>query len=88
MCCFHCPFFTKIRLSKVELPQNVQLFFFGLFVISYVDWVLLHRKMLKTLLLKCFFTKKIEISEKNDFSLFSKNGQNTSIKVKQVIQFY
>ena len=49
---------------KIELPQNVQLFFAGLFVQSYVDWVLLHRKMLKTLYFKWVFIKYFQIFEK------------------------
>jgi hypothetical protein len=32
--------------------------------------------MLKNLYFKCFFTKKFEIYEKNDFSLSAKKGQN------------
>ena len=58
--------------NKIELPQNVQLFFSGLFVLSYVDWVLLHRKMLKTLCFKWVFTKFFEYFEKTDFFTFFK----------------
>ena len=32
---------------KIEVPQNVQQFFYELFVLSYVGWAQLHRKTLK-----------------------------------------
>ena len=65
------------KRHKVELPQNVQLFFSGLFVLSYVDWVLLHRKMLKTLYFKRVFTKFFVIFEKTDFLTFFKKSSKS-----------
>jgi hypothetical protein len=56
---------------RSSYPQNVQLFF-GLFVQSYVDWVLLHSKMLKTLCFKWILTKFFEFFEKTDFFNFFK----------------
>jgi hypothetical protein len=64
--------FHRIFLRSSTQPQNVQLFFFWTFVQNYVDWVLLHRKMLKTLYFKCFFTNFFEFFEKNDFFNFFK----------------
>jgi hypothetical protein len=32
---------------KIELPQNVQHIFLDFFFLSYIDWVLIHRKTLK-----------------------------------------
>ena len=61
---------------RSSYPQNVQLFF-GLFVQSYVDWALLHRKMLKTLFFKLVFRNFFEIFEKNDFfSFFKKRSKS------------
>ena len=35
------------KILKIEVPQNVQQFFYELFVLSYVGWAQLHRKTLK-----------------------------------------
>ena len=70
---------TIILFYKIGLPQNVQLFFCWTFMQSYVDWVLLHRKMLKTLYYKLVFTKKFEIFEKVDFFTFCKKGLKSCV---------
>jgi hypothetical protein len=64
------PVTVPLASRKIGLPQNVKQFFFGLFVQSKVDWVLLHKKMLKTLYFKRVFAKKFEIFEKTDFFTF------------------
>ena len=75
---FH-KFFKKENVLRTNYPISYNSFFFGLYVQSKVDCVLLHRKLLETLYLKWFFTKKFEIFEKNDFNIitcfefFSKN---------------
>ena len=67
----------KQQIVKIGLPQNVQYFFSGLFVLSYVDWVLLHRKMLKTLYFKWVFTKFFGIFKKTDFFTFFKKSSKS-----------
>ena len=67
----------KLSFNKIGLPQNVQYFFSGLFVLSYVDWVLLHRKMLKTSYFKWVFTKFFGIFEKTGFFTFFKKSSKS-----------
>ena len=55
-------------IIKVESPQNVQHIFFGLFFLSFINWLLLHRKTLKKNFFKCIFTN---FSKKTNFSLLS-----------------
>ena len=44
----HTKFYDKlIKMGKIEVPQNVQQFFYELFFLSYVGWAQLHRKTLK-----------------------------------------
>ena len=71
---------TRLKIScvKIELVQDIQLFFFRFFFLSYVNWVQLHRKTLKKiflLALNAFFFEKFE---KSEFLTFFKKSSKWS----------
>jgi hypothetical protein len=74
----------EINLSKIELPQNVRQYFFGRFVLNYVDWVQLHKKMWKALCFKRALTKIFEIF---DFLHFFQNKVKILFLVKFELKF-
>ena len=58
------------QLTKIELLQDIQLFFFRFFFLSYVNWVQLHRKTLKKIFLLAFNAFFFEKFEKSKFLTF------------------
>ena len=58
---------------KIELSPNDQQLFFGFFVLSYIGWDPLQRKIFKNNFQRCIFIKIFEIFEKTEiFSFFKK----------------